>query len=190
MKFTFPIVTLIAFLLFTLTAHAQRPGGGRRGAGGGFGRQGGPPAGINQDNANLQNQAFGNRFGNQNAANQSFGNQNAADQNRANQKMPTIEQLAQMMIANFDADGSGGLEQAELQNGLTALRQMMQNQNGMNQGHAGDAANEQNAFGQNSLRQNNQAADGNAAGRPPRGPRGGGGGGGGANNFRAAGRGR
>ncbi|TWU03411.1 hypothetical protein [Neorhodopirellula pilleata] len=107
--------------------------------------------------------------------------------------MPSIQQLAQMMIANFDADGSGGLEQAELQNGLTALRQMMQNRNGGNQGQAGDAANAQNglghnAFGQNAIGQNNQAGDVNAAGRPPRGPRGGNAAAEGANNFRAAGR--
>lgn len=110
-------------------------------------------------------------------------------------KTCSFQQLAQMMIANFDADGSGGLEQAERQNGLTALRQMMQNRYGMNHVQAGDAANAQNglgqkAFGKNAFGQNNQAGDGNAGGRPPRGSRGAGEAGGGANDVRAADRGR
>lgn len=70
MKFTYPIIAFIAFSAFALNTQAQRPGGDRGGASGGFGRQGNPPAGMNQNNANLQNQAFGN----QNAAIQNFCN--------------------------------------------------------------------------------------------------------------------
>ncbi|MBB3209578.1 hypothetical protein FHS27_005418 [Rhodopirellula rubra] len=42
--------------------------------------------------------------------------------------MPTIEELAVMMLANYDADESGTLDQTELQNALVALRTMMQRQ--------------------------------------------------------------
>ncbi|SMP63799.1 hypothetical protein SAMN06265222_108136 [Neorhodopirellula lusitana] len=48
--------------------------------------------------------------------------------------MPTIAELAQMMMTNFDTDGSEELSTTELQNALVALRQMMQSQtNGQNQ---------------------------------------------------------
>jgi len=86
---------------------------------------------------------------------QTMGNQAGANQN-GNQNMPSVDQLAQMMLANFDADGSGELNQAELQSGLTALRQMMlrrmrggngmgQQENGVGQ-QAGGAANQRNAM--------------------------------------------
>ena len=49
------------------------------------------------------------------------------------QNMPTIEQLAQAMLTQYDADGNSALDQAELQSALTGLRQMMmQNQAGGN----------------------------------------------------------
>ncbi|MCD0461060.1 hypothetical protein U8335_18250 [Roseiconus lacunae] len=106
-------------LLSTNDVAAQRGGGGR---------PAGPPPGINRGNFNnnvglqgLQNQAV-NPFGNQ--ANLNAGNQNA------NQNMPSVEQLAAMMLTNFDADGSGELGLAELQNALLALRQQMRNQGG------------------------------------------------------------
>lgn len=74
--------------------------------------------------------------------------------------MPSIQQLAQMMIANFDAEGSGELSQAELQSALAALRQRMQNR-GDGQDQAGQ---QQNGFAnqQNALhdRQNLQANQG------------------------------
>ena len=83
--------------------------------------------------------------------------------------MPTIGQLAQMMISNFDADASGGLEQAELQIALTAVREMMQMaNNGQNQGNVnqqGNAINAQNQFQNNAFGQNIQNADGNALAR-------------------------
>lgn len=41
------------------------------------------------------------------------------------QNMPTVEQLAQALLAKFDADGSNALDQAELQAALEGLRQMM-----------------------------------------------------------------
>lgn len=45
--------------------------------------------------------------------------------------MPSIDELSQMMMSNFDADRSGTLDQSELQNALVGLRElMMQNQRG------------------------------------------------------------
>lgn len=46
--------------------------------------------------------------------------------------MPSVAELAQRMMASYDANGSGELDQAELQNALSGLRQMMmQNQQGL-----------------------------------------------------------
>ena len=42
-------------------------------------------------------------------------------------QMPSISQLAQTLLTNFDADGSGELNQVELQAALAAMRAMMQN---------------------------------------------------------------
>lgn len=134
MKNPLSVFGIVVVLCFVSNAHAQRPGGGR-GVGGPPG--GGPPQrGLNQENFN-------------NTLEQTpFGNQATVNQN-SEQDIPTIQQLAQMMIANFDADGSGELGQAELQSALAALRQMMQNrttaQNQTNLQQSG-ITNQQNAF--------------------------------------------
>ncbi len=91
----------------------------------------------------------------------------AATNQNGNQNMPSVGQLAQMMITNFDADSSGELSQTELQSSLAALRQMMrQRAGGQNQ-----AGQQQNGFAnqQNALqgRQNLQADQGQGNRPPP-----------------------
>jgi hypothetical protein len=51
---------------------------------------------------------------------QATGNQNGR------QDMPSVEQLAQMMLGRFDADSNNALDLAELQNALTALRRLLE----------------------------------------------------------------
>lgn len=126
MKHLLPLVSVVTLFIYISPVQAQRPGRGRGGPAGV--RTNAAALGLNQGDANLQNQ----QFGNPNAR-----NDNDVNQNNTIENMPTIEQLAQMMITNFDADGSGGLEQDELQAALTALREMMQNRaNGQEQGRA------------------------------------------------------
>ncbi len=107
-------VLLIAIASFA-SAQAQRP------ARGGGNQQGPPrmppPGELDEEQALLF------RAGQNANANQ------ASAQDATTQNMPSIEQLATMMLANFDVDESGGLDQTELQNALVALRQMMQTQN-------------------------------------------------------------
>lgn len=122
MKKIAPLLLVAAALSFATAADAQR--GGR---GGGPPR---PPAGQPNFNGNGQAQ--------QQPGGQGAGNRNVG---KGNQSMPTVAQLAQMMIARFDADGSGELNRAELQNALTALRGMMQQQGAQNQ-----AGQQQNGF--------------------------------------------
>ncbi|GAB5405637.1 MAG: hypothetical protein Aurels2KO_38680 [Aureliella sp.] len=73
------------------------------------------------------NQARGAKGPNMAAFNQDQGAQNAMRQGgqQANQR-PSADQLAQMLLANFDADGSGTLDQQELQSALMAMMQQMQ----------------------------------------------------------------
>ncbi len=105
-------------------------GGGGRGGRGGGGGGGGPGArgmdgGLQLGGGNQFHQA--NQGG---MAGQALQNQNANQQN-----MPSVAQLAAMLIANYDADGNGGLDATELQSALTALRGVMMSnnqQNGMN----------------------------------------------------------
>ncbi len=118
-KSLFLTMAIVAILCFVSTADAQRQGGQRGGPGGGPP----PPRDMNQGNAN-NHQA------------QQQGNQGGRNQN-GNQDMPTVEQLAQMMITNFDADGNGELSQTELQSALMALREKMQSQ-GNSQNDGGD----------------------------------------------------
>ncbi len=85
-------------------------------------KQGGPQRGGPMDNLQAGGAANGNaqRGGMR-------GNQ------MQQQNMPTIEQLAQAMLTQYDADGNSALDQAELQSALAGLRQMMlQNQAGGN----------------------------------------------------------
>ena len=105
---------------------------------------GGPPGANQQNFNNNQNQRVRNQVAN-------------------NQNMPTIQELAQLMIINFDADGSGELGQAELQSALDALKQMMQNQ----------AGNQNQLVGQNQQNGlvNQQNAQQQANRPPPRGRR-------------------
>ena len=63
-------------------------------------------------------------------------NQGQQGNQNGNQNMPTVQQLAQMMITNFDADVSGELSQSELQNALSALREKMRSQGNFQQGNA------------------------------------------------------
>lgn len=180
MKTSFSIACVIAITVaLTTTSDAQRPPRG------GGGDQPGPPPGA-RVGGNQEMQFRGGQNANADNANQFGANQNNAGQNNG-RNMPSIAQLAQMMIANFDADGSGGLAAGELQNALTALRQMMQNQNqGQMQAGAQDvAANQQNNFQQRGFGQANQAAVDDAQALPPRRPPGGG-----ANNALGVGRGR
>ncbi len=184
-------LALLIAVIFSPTAMAQRPQRGGPGGRGGPDGQGGPgglggmPGGrppMNQDGLGGadQNNAF----------------QNNAGQGNGGQNMPTVEQLAAQMLANFDADASGTLDQAELQNALSSLRDMMRNRGGggQDQGQGNQQAfggNDQNQRQGGGLRFGAQAEDGNAGGRPPRGPRGGDAGGGGAGNrFGGGGRGR
>ncbi|MEO1616065.1 MAG: hypothetical protein AAFV88_09465 [Planctomycetota bacterium] len=109
-------VALLSCPSVTAQRPGQRPGPPRGEAGGrqGQGRQG-------NQNAMQQNvQGFGNQNLNANGQ-QGIGNQ------QQGQNGPSVQQMAQMLLANFDADGSGELNQVELQNGLMALRQRMQN---------------------------------------------------------------
>ena len=152
---TLPTVAIFCLILcFVSTAEAQRQAG-QRGPGDG---PRGPQRGMNPD------QQQGNRGPQQ--GNQAEGNQNG------NRNMPTIQQLATMMITNFDADGSGELSQSELQNALTALREKMQNQGNQNQGNPnrGNGPNQagqpQNGGANKQGRQNGQAARGQGN-RPP-----------------------
>ncbi|QDU76023.1 hypothetical protein Pan97_30680 [Bremerella volcania] len=102
------IVCLALFVSFAVARGPKNQGAQQRGAGG-------------ANNANPQ--AAG-------AANGNAQRGNGMDQNRMQQQnMPTIEQLAQALLAQYDADGSNALDQAELQTALAGLRQMMmQNQ--------------------------------------------------------------
>lgn len=150
MKSIFTATALFVFFCIPSSAIAQR-GGGQRGGGQRGGGQGGgrrpPPSGMQAMPQTAQNQV-----GFDQSTRQPFGNQNQ------NQSMPTAQQLAQMMLARFDQDGSGELSQAELQSGLAALQQMMM-RNG--QGNGGQAA--QQAGAANGRQQQN-AQFGQAAG--------------------------
>ncbi|WP_144060205.1 hypothetical protein [Rhodopirellula sallentina] len=107
-------VVLVFSIAMALPAQAQRP---RRGGG----NQTGPPR-MQRDAEVDETQAMLSR------AQQNTTTSQASALTSATQSMPTIEQLATMMLANFDADESGGLDQTELQSALAALRQMMQAQ--------------------------------------------------------------
>ena len=105
-------------------AFAQRGGrGGPNQAGGGPQRQ----AGMGGPNGNRQNggpPGLGqNQMGGGNMAG-NMGNQNGQQNGRS------PEQLAQMLITNFDMDGSGELNQMELVAALMAIQQMMMGQGG------------------------------------------------------------
>ncbi|MFG0290763.1 MAG: hypothetical protein ACF8CQ_21495 [Rhodopirellula sp. JB044] len=107
-------VVLVFSIAMAENTNAQRP---RRGGGG----QAGPPR-MQRDAEVDETQAMLSR------AQQNATTSQASALTSATQNMPTIEQLATMMLANFDADESGGLDQTELQSALAALRQMMQAQ--------------------------------------------------------------
>ena len=106
------MITAIAILGLVTPCEAQRPGGQRGG---------GPQRGGNLGNLPGGQPGFGNRLGNQ-AVNQP-GLQNAN---------LNLSQLAQRMIANFDADGSGELGLAELQMALQMASSLMQHRGGQN----------------------------------------------------------
>lgn len=165
------ITTVCIAMLFCQDALAQRGGGG--GPRGGGGRQGGPQRGLNQGEFNTANQrAFGNQAANQFNDRGNLNNANQIGNQNANQNMPSPNELAGMMIANFDADGSGELGLAELQSALTALRERMQNprggrqQNGLaNQQNVQANANQFKNQNQRAARGVNQAAANRRGGR-------------------------
>ncbi len=95
----------------------QRQGGPRGGGGGG-------QQGMNQRGNQNRAADAGNQALLQNGMNQNAMNQGGQQQDRR----PSAEQVAQMMLANYDADGSGALDQQELQSALTAMMQQMQQQ--------------------------------------------------------------
>lgn len=121
------LLTLIALaLLGSFASRELRAQPPMRGAGGDAGQRR-PMRGGDQpaNQAAGQNQAVG---------------ANMQQQNRGNQNRPSAEQLATMMIQNFDSDASGALEPAELVSALTALMQhmaQMQARQGQMSGAAG-----------------------------------------------------
>ena len=169
------LVATCTVLLLSQAVNAQRGGGPGGGPPGGKGNKAGGPRGPVGNG--LTQGARQNNTGANNQIAQGVGGQNGRNAN-----MPSIAELSQRLITNFDTDGTGELNQVELQNALMAIRDMMmqrmqgnQNQIGQNQTGQGSFANQGNAFGGG--RSNRQAgqAQGN---RPPR-PGGGSGGGGG-----------
>lgn len=122
-------VAVIAMAGTVLSQGPQRRGHGGPGGPGGLQNRGMAAAGAAAGN----NQVLG----------------GAAQNFQGGQNMPTVGELAQSMIANFDTDGSGALDLVELQNALAALRQMMMK----NQMRAG----RQNAAGQANMAQGNVA---------------------------------
>lgn len=126
-------------------------------------RQGGPQRGAGGAN-NANPQAAG-------AANGNAQRGNGMGQNMQQQQdMPTIEQLAQALLTQFDADGSNALDQAELQAALAGLRQMMM----QNQAAAGGG--QQQMGGLMQQNQNGMPPAGRGPGAPGGGGRGGAGG--------------
>ncbi len=129
---------LLIALTVVLTASnllAQGGGGGR----GGHRGRGGP--GMDNLNGNAQANAI-------NLQNAAANNQNAAAMNQGNNRNgASLDELARMLISNFDTDNSSSLDATELRNALSALRDMMQNQMSNIQQNGGGmaAANMQNA---------------------------------------------
>ncbi|WDI41374.1 hypothetical protein [Bremerella sp. P1] len=126
-------------------------------------KQGGQQRGAADANNGVQ-QAAGVANGNAQRGNGMGGNM------VGQQNMPTIEQLAQALLTQYDADGSNALDQAELQLALEGLRQMMMQQ----QAAAANAQRQQ----MGAMMQQDQNAM-PAVGRGPGGPAGGRGGQGG-----------
>ena len=115
------VLVVLVLLVFPLKVLGQRPGKGGK---------------MPRGNANGQGAA----------ANMGLGGNQAmmgGQQQGGRQNMPSVDQLAQMMLASFDADGSGALDQAELKNALTGLRAMMMQNRG--QGGQMGIAGQQNA---------------------------------------------
>lgn len=127
-------------------------------------KQGGPQGAPPNGNGNAQAAAAA-ANGNAQVGNGMGGNMRGQQQN-----MPTIEQLAQALLTQYDADGSNALDQAELQAALTGLKQMMM----QNQAAGGGQQQRQQQQQMGGMMQQNQ----NAMPDGRRGPMGGGGGGG------------
>ncbi len=131
-------ILFIAITVGLAASNLWAQGGGGGGRGGHRGR-GGP--GMDNLNGNAQANAM-------NLQNAAANNQNAALMNQGNNRNGgSLDDLARMLISNFDADNSSSLDATELKNALSALRDMMQNQMANNQQNGGGmaAANLQNA---------------------------------------------
>ena len=106
------ILALLSPLALAQGRGGQGRGGPGRGGPGGMAQQG--AGGLNAGGINAAGEQ-----GDQACMMPGGGNM------QSNSGMPTVEQLAQVLMANADADGSGSLDITELQTALTGLRNMM-----------------------------------------------------------------
>lgn len=158
--FRHALSALALIALVTPVAFAQGQGRGGPGRGGPGGKGG--PGGMGQGGAGGLN--AGGEQGQQACAMPEEG----AGNSQSNNGMPSVQQLAQMLMANADADGSGSLDISELQTALTGLRNMMmqsqmqQNRQGGRQ-QAGMQRGGQQAMGMRPARGGSDAQNANTA---------------------------